>query len=43
MVICGTYMFEFSVSKDVKEKYNKEGGSRESSGTIMFNINCQRI
>ena len=35
MVICGNYMFEFSVSK--KEKgYNKGGGSREGSATLCL-------
>ena len=37
-------MLEFSVSKDMKKKYNnKEGGSREGSGTFMSNTNCQQI
>ena len=43
MVIHGCYMFESSVSKDMKKGYNKEGGSRESSGTFMSNTNCQGI
>ena len=44
MVICGSYMFEFSVSKDViKKGYNKGGDSREGSDTFMFSNNCQRI
>ena len=44
MVICGSYMFEFSVSKDMKKKgYNKGGGNKEGSGTFMSNTNCQRI
>jgi hypothetical protein len=44
MVICGSYMFKFSVSKDMKKKgYNKEGGSRESSRTFMSTIDCQGI
>jgi hypothetical protein len=38
MVICGSYMFEFTVSKDMKKRYNKDGGNREGSNT-----NCQRI
>ena len=43
MVTCGSYMFEFSVSKDMKKKgYNKGGGSREGSGRFMSNTNCQR-
>ena len=38
MVICGSYMHKFSVSKDMKKKgYNKGGGNREGSGTFMFN------
>ena len=41
MVICGSYMFEFSVSKDMKKWYNKGGGSREGSGTFMSNTNYQ--
>ena len=43
MVICGSYMFEFSVRKDMKKGYNKGGGSREGSGTFMSNTNYQRI
>ena len=44
MVICGSYMHEFSVSKDMKKIMDsKEGGSREGSGTFMSNTNCQRI
>jgi hypothetical protein len=37
-------MFEFSVSKDMKNKryYYKGGGSREGSGTFMSNTNGQR-
>ena len=36
-------MFAFSVSKDIKEGFNKGGGSREGSGTSMFSTNCQGI
>ena len=44
MIICGSYMFESSISKDMETKgYNKGGGSREGSGTFMSNTNCQRI
>jgi hypothetical protein len=44
MIICGIYMFEFSVSKNMlKKRYNKGGDSREGSGTFMSNINRQRI
>jgi hypothetical protein len=44
MVICGSYMFEFSVSKDMKKKdLIREVGSKEGSGTFMSNTNCQRI
>jgi hypothetical protein len=43
MVICGRYMFEFSVSKDMKKGYNKGGGNREGSSTFMSNNNYQRI
>ena len=43
MVTCGIYMFEFSVSKDIKKGYNKVGGSSEGSSTFMSNTNCQRI
>jgi hypothetical protein len=44
MVICESYMHEFSVSKDMKKRgYNEGGGSREGSGTFMSNINCQRF
>ena len=34
-------MFEFSVSKGMKKGYNKGDGSREGSGTFMFNTNYQ--
>jgi hypothetical protein len=41
MIICGSYMFEFSVRKDMKNKgYNKGGGSREGSSTFISNTNC---
>ena len=43
MVIYGSYKFEFSVSKDMKNWYNKGGGSREGSNTCMSNTNCQGI
>jgi hypothetical protein len=44
MIICGSYMFEFSVSKDMKKRiYNRGGGSREGSNTFMSNNNCQGI
>ena len=36
-------MFEFSVSKDMKKKYNKGGGSREGSITLLSNTNCRGI
>ena len=41
--MCGSYLFEFSVSEDVKKKrggYNKGGCNREGSGTFMSNIDC---
>ena len=48
MIVCGSYMFEFSVSKCLCVyiyiyKNKKENGSREGSGTFMSNTNCQRI
>ena len=44
MVICESYVFEFSVSEDMRKKgYNKGGGNREGSSTFMSNTNCQRI
>jgi hypothetical protein len=44
MVICGSYMFDFSVGKDmIKKKIYKRGGSREGSGTLMSNTNHQEI
>jgi hypothetical protein len=43
MVICGSYMFEFSVSKDMKKRYNKGGGSREGRDMFMSNTTCQEI
>jgi hypothetical protein len=42
--MCGSYMFEVSVSKDMKQKgYNKGGGNKEGSGTFMSNIDYQRV
>ena len=44
MKICGSYLFEFNVSKDMKKKgYNKGGGTMEGSGTFMSNTDCQGI
>ena len=44
MVICGTYMFELSVGKDMKKKDTIKGGNnREGSGTFMSNTNRQGI
>ena len=43
MVLYRSYMFKFSVSKDMKKKYNKGEGSREGSGTFMSNTNCYGI
>ena len=44
MVICGRYMFEYSVSKDMKFMLHKKGdGSREGNNTFMSNTNCQGI
>ena len=43
MVICGSSMFEFSVDKDMKKWFNKEGGSSEGSDTFMPNTSCQRV
>ena len=44
MVTCGSYMFEFSVSKAMKTKgHNEGGGNREGSNTFMSNIDCQGI
>jgi hypothetical protein len=36
-------MFDFIVSKDMKNEYNKGGASREGSGTFMSNTNDQGI
>ena len=36
-------MFDFSVSKDIKKRYSKAGGSREGNNTLLSNTNCQRI
>ena len=42
MILCGSYIFEFSASKDMKSTLHKKGGgSRE--GTFMSNTNCQGI
>ena len=44
MLICGSYMFEFSVSKDMVSMFHmKGGGNREGSGTFTSNTNCQGI
>ena len=44
MVRCGSYMFEFSVSKDMKFMLHmKGGGSKQGNGTFMSNTNCQGI
>ena len=45
MVLCGSYMFEFSASEDMKKEkvYNKGGGSREGSNTFILSTNCQGI
>ena len=44
MVMCGSYMFEFSVSKGMKRKdIIRKGGGREGSATFMSNANCRRI
>ena len=43
MVICGSYMHEFSVNKDMKKKITiiikKGGGNREGGGPFMSNTN----
>jgi len=42
MVICGSYMFDFSVSILVKSMLHmKGGGSKEGNGTFMCNTNYQ--
>jgi hypothetical protein len=42
MVICGSYMYEFSVNKDMKSMlHKKRGGNREGSDTLMSNTNCE--
>jgi len=44
MVICGSYMFEFSVSKDMKQKYNNDYKEISNiSFSIMSKNNCWRI
>ena len=44
MIICGSYMFEISVSKDMKSILYKKGvDNREGSGTFMSNTNWQGI
>ena len=44
MVICGSYMFEYNVSKDMKSIFHrKRGGRREGSDTFISNTNCQGI
>ena len=42
MVICGSYMFEFSVIKDIEKHITmNEGGNMEGSDTFMSSTNCQ--
>ena len=45
MVICGSYMHKFSVSKDINlfltMTKRERGGSREGGSTFMFNTNYQ--
>jgi hypothetical protein len=44
MVICESYMFAFSSSKDMKSMLHKKGGgSRDDDNTFMSNNNCQGI
>ena len=51
MVLCGSYMHKFSVSKDMKKTNNDKRrkevvareGNREGDGTFMSNTNYQRI
>ena len=44
MVICRSYMFEFSVSKIMKSMLHKKGGgSMKGSSTFMSNTDCQGI
>jgi hypothetical protein len=43
MIVCGSYMFEFSARKDMKKWLIKGGESREGSGTFVSNSNCQGI
>jgi hypothetical protein len=38
MVIYGRCMSEVSVNEDMNKGYNKGGGSREGSGTIMSTL-----
>jgi hypothetical protein len=38
MVICGSYIFTFSV-----KRHDKGGDSKEGSDTFMFNTNYQEI
>ena len=44
MIICGSYMFEFSVSKDMEKKMNCD---KRRIPTYLFSIssntNCQRV
>ena len=38
MVICGGYMFEFYVSKDMKKGYNKGGGGRKVAAHLCLTL-----
>jgi hypothetical protein len=42
MVMCRSYMFEFSVSKDIQSMLHKMGGGNmEDNNTFMPSTNCQ--
>jgi hypothetical protein len=49
MVICGSHMHKFNVSKDMKKKFNNDKRRRdmvvgkEGGGAFMSNTNYQRI
>jgi hypothetical protein len=43
MVICGSYMFEFSVDKDMKKKDIIREVAVGSGGAFVSNTNHQRV
>jgi len=43
MIICGSYIFEFSVSKDMEKTITMIKGEFQHIFSIISNTNCQGI